>query len=83
MIDQMRGSFGHAPRVAGGAHTATFAGVRDQEIVLARIAIGAGETVGEDATVEIVSEGALDMGRRCITVLAAGEFQWLLRNKPE
>ena len=75
MIDQMRGSFGHAPRIARGTHATTFAGVGDQKIVLALVAVGAGEAVGEDAAFEIAAEGSLDMGRRCFTVLAAGEFQ--------
>ena len=39
MIDQVRRCFGHAPGVARGAHAATFAGIRDQEIVLALVAI--------------------------------------------
>lgn len=38
MIDQVRGRFGHAPGVAGGAHATTLAGVRDQEIVLRLLA---------------------------------------------
>ena len=75
MIDQMRGSFGHAPRIARGTHATTFAGVGDQKIVLALVAVGAGEAVGEDAAFEIAAEGSLDMGRRCFTVLAAGELQ--------
>ena len=52
MIDQMRRRFGHAPRVAGGAYATTFAGVRDQEIVLALVAVSSGETVSEDAALE-------------------------------
>ena len=41
VIDQVRGSFGHAPRVAGGAHTTVLAGVDVQEIVLALVAVAA------------------------------------------
>ena len=29
----------------------------------------------EDAAFKIAAEGSLDMGRRCFTVLSAGEFQ--------
>ena len=75
MIDQKRRCFGHAPRVAEGAHTTALAGVRDQEIVLALVAVDSGEAVSKDAAFEIAAEGSLDMGRRCFTVLAAGEFQ--------
>ncbi len=75
VIDQVRRCFGHAPRVARGAHTATLAGVCDQEIVLALVAVGVGEAVSKDAAFVIAAEGSLDMGRRCFTVLAAGEFQ--------
>ena len=75
MIDQMRGSFGHAPGVAGGAHATTLAGVGEEEIVLALVAVGAGESMRKDAAFEIAAEGSLDMGRRCFTVLAAGLLQ--------
>jgi hypothetical protein len=75
VIDQVRRCFGHAPRIARGTHATTFAGVGDQKIVLALVAVGAGEAVGEDAAFEIAAEGSLDMGRRCFTVLAAGELQ--------
>ncbi len=43
--------------------------------MLALVAVGAGEAVSKDAAFEIAAEGSLDMGRRCFTVLAAGEFQ--------
>ena len=75
MIDQVRGRFGHAPGVARGAHATALAGVGDQEIVLALVAVGAGESMRKDAAFEIAAEGSLDMGRRCFTVLAAGELQ--------
>ena len=75
MIDQVRRCFGHAPGVAGGAHTTALAGVGDQEIELALVAVGASKTMREDAAFEIAAEGSLDMGRRCFTVLSAGELQ--------
>ncbi len=53
MIDQVRHGFGHTPRVAGGAHAATFAGVFDREIVLALVAVGSEKAVSEDAALEI------------------------------
>ena len=59
----------------GGAHATALAGVGDQEIVLALVAVGAGEAMRKDAAFEIAAEGSLDMGRRCFTVLAAGELQ--------
>ena len=43
--------------------------------MLALGAVGAGEAVSKDAALEIAAEGSLDMGRRCFTVLAAGELQ--------
>jgi len=52
VIDQVRRGFGHAPRVAGEAHATSFAGVCDQEIVLALVAVSSGEAVSEDATLE-------------------------------
>jgi len=56
MIDQMRRHFGHAPRVAGGAYATTFAGVRDQEIVLTGVTPGVGKAMGENAAVEIAAK---------------------------
>lgn len=71
----MRGSFGHAPGFAGGAHATALAGVGDQEIVLALIAVRSGESMRKDAAFEIAAEGSLDMGGGCFTILAAGELQ--------
>ena len=56
MIDRVLRCSGHAPRVAGRAHVATFAGVCDQEIVLALVAVGSGEAVGENAAFEIAAK---------------------------
>ena len=64
VIDQVRRCFGHAPGVARGAHATTFAGVRDQKIVLTLVAAGASKTVRENAAFESAAKGALDMGRR-------------------
>lgn len=83
MIDRVRRRFGHAPGVvtegnprgAGGAYATTFAGVGNQEIVLALVAVRSGESMCKDAAFEIAAKCALDMGRRCFTVLAAGELQ--------
>jgi hypothetical protein len=75
VIDQVRGYFGHAPGVARGAHTTTFAGVRDQEIVLALVAVRPGKAVSEDAILEIAAKCPFDMGRRCFPFLAADELQ--------
>ena len=60
----MRGRFGHAPGVAGGAHATALAGVGDQEIMLALVAVGAGESVGEDAAFEIDRLGTVSIKLR-------------------
>jgi hypothetical protein len=49
----VRHCFGHAPDVAGRAHATTFAGVRDQEIMLTLVAVRLSEAVADDAAVEI------------------------------
>ena len=43
--------------------------------MLTLVAVRSSEAVGEDAAFEIPAKGALDMGRRCFTVLSAGELQ--------
>ena len=43
--------------------------------MLTLVAVGPGEAVSEDAAFEIAAKNPFDMGRRCFTVLAAGEFQ--------
>ena len=58
-----------------GADATALAEVVNREIVLALVAVGASKTVGEDAAFEIAAEAALDMGRRCFTVLTAGLLQ--------
>jgi len=58
----MGGGLRHAPRVAGRAHAAPFAGEGDQEVVPALVAMGAGEAVSENAAVEIAAKGLLNMG---------------------
>ena len=75
VIDQVRGSFGHAPGVAGGAHATALAGVCDQEIVLALVAVGSGKAVSKDAAFESAAKCPFDMGRRRFSVLAAGLLQ--------
>lgn len=63
MIDQTCLCFGHPPGFARGTHAATLAGVGDQEIVLALVAVSSGETVGENAAFEIAAKCPLDIGR--------------------
>jgi len=63
MVGQMRGGLHHAGG-AGGAHAATLAGVGNQEVVPARSAAGTGETVGEDAAVEVAAQFPLGGCRR-------------------
>jgi len=48
VIDQMRRSFGHAPGITQGAHAAMFAGVGDQEILLALVTVRSGKTMREN-----------------------------------
>jgi len=64
MVGQMRCGLHHAAGGAGGAHAATLAGVGDQEVVPARSAAGTGETVGEDAAVEVAAQFPLGGCRR-------------------
>jgi hypothetical protein len=64
MVGQMRGGLGHAPRVAGRAHAAPFAGEGDEEVVAALIAVGACEAVSQNSAVEIAAKGLLNIGGR-------------------
>jgi hypothetical protein len=54
------------------------AGIGDEELVLALVAVGAGEAIRKDAAFVIAAEGSLDMDRWCFTVLAAGEAESML-----
>jgi hypothetical protein len=71
----MRRCFDHTPGVAGWTHTTTFAGVRDQEIVLALVAVRSGEAMRKVSTFQVSAKGAFDMGGRCFTVFTCCEFQ--------
>jgi len=61
VIGEMRRRRHHAPGVARRAYAAPLAGEGDQEIVPALRATGAGETVGEDATLQVAAELMLDI----------------------
>ena len=52
----------HAPGVARGADAPALARERDQEVVPALPAAGAGEAVGKDAALQVTAELALDVG---------------------
>ena len=75
VIDQICRRFCHPSGVAGGAHATTFAGVRDQEIVLTLVAVGASKSMPTNAAFAISAECLFDIGWWRFTVLAAGEFQ--------
>ena len=64
VVGQMAGGFDHAPGVTGGTESATLARIRDEKIVAALGAAGAGKAVGEDAAFEVAAEFPFDMGRR-------------------
>ena len=49
------------------ANATALTGIRDQEIVLALIAVGTGKAVGQDAAFEIAAKAALDIRRRRLT----------------
>ena len=71
----MRRCFGYALGITRGAHATTLAGVGDQEIVLTLVAVSTCKTMRENSAFEVSAKGAIDMGRRCFTILSAGEFQ--------
>jgi len=68
VIGEMRCRRDHAPGVARRAHAAPLAGESDQEVVAALPTTGAGETVGEDAALQVAAEFALDVGRHWVAV---------------
>ncbi len=59
MIDQVGGDLGHTPGVARGADATPLAGEGNQEIVATLGTAGAGESVGQDATLQVASKFAL------------------------
>jgi len=77
VLGEMRRGRHHAPRVARGAHAAPLAGKGDEEVVPALPAARAGETVGEDAALEITAELPFHMFRHrpliVVAVAALGE----------
>jgi hypothetical protein len=54
-IDQMCGDVGHAPACAARADSARLAREGHEQIVAARVAVGAHEAVGEDTTSQIAA----------------------------
>ena len=62
VIDEMGGGVGHAATAAGGAEAPPFSAERDQRVVPTATAPQAGQTMGQDATLEILLELALDEG---------------------
>jgi len=53
-----------APRRTGRAKIPALAGEGDQEVVATAAAVGPRDTVGQDAALEILAEGPLDVERR-------------------
>jgi len=77
LVHQMRRHLSHAPGVARGTQRAALARKRDQKIVSALPAPGAGEAVGEDAAFEAAAKLPLHVLRHAaaIVVPLAGERQ--------
>ena len=61
MIDEMRGSLRHSPRITGRTDAASFAGKGDKKVTTAIRAIGTGEAIGKDAAFQVASEVPLDI----------------------
>jgi hypothetical protein len=59
----MRCRLDHAPCITRWANAAPFAGKRDQKIMTASIAAGAGEAVRKDTAFEVFAERSLDIRR--------------------
>ena len=71
MIAQVRCSLCHAPGVARGADSASFAGEGDQAVVPTVVTAGAGKAVSKDATLQIFAKGFLHIrGRGAVVALA-------------
>ena len=73
MIGEMCRRRDHAPGVARWTHAAPLARERDQEVVAALPAAGAGEAMGEDAAFQITAELTLDVGGYWVTIPLAGQ----------
>ena len=71
MIGEMRCRRHHAPGVARRADAAPLAGKRDQEVVPALPAAGAGKTVGQEAALQVTAELALHILRHRFVVIMA------------
>jgi hypothetical protein len=64
----VRGDFGHPASIAGRANTSAFAGESDQKVMATVRAAGAGKTVGEKATGQVLAEVPFDVCGDWLTV---------------
>jgi hypothetical protein len=56
MLGEVGGGLRHPPGVARGADAAAFAGEGDEKVMAAFVTAGAGEPVGQDATLQVASQ---------------------------
>lgn len=68
VINQVRGSLGRSPGVAGRTQLASLAGEGHQEIAAARRVPRAGEAIDQDAAGEIVAEFPFQIGGHPLTI---------------
>src|SRR5262245_56154631 len=64
----MRTEIVHAPRCTGRADSAIFTTIGDEQLVFAVLTFYAGETVSEDAALEIALEFALDKAWQALAI---------------
>jgi hypothetical protein len=77
VLDEVGGRLGHAPGGAGRAQAAALAGVGDQEVVAASVAVCSREAAGQDPALEVAAQLALDVtrGRRAVGIALAPACQ--------
>lgn len=75
VIHQMRRRLRHTSGVARGAQAAPLAREGDQKVMPAVRASGPGETVGEDAAIEVTTKFAFDIGRHALPILVVFPYE--------
>jgi len=76
MVDEMGRALGHAPGIAGGTDGAALTGEGEEEIMSALPTARPGETVGQNAALQIMAQLPLGVGRDALVlpvVLRAGK----------
>ena len=71
-IDQMRSNIGHAPAGTTRARRARLAGEGHEQVVAARVAVSAHESVGQDAAAQVAAKLLLHVARQRGLVSLAG-----------